>query len=309
MNYFFCFKKGGIPTVFLLFSFALTACAQEFTIAPQTQTVIYKQAYQTDFKIPENLTFAGEAVPTEDDDIRERLEREIIVSANRHAAMIYLLKKENRWKKSVLDTLQKYNIPTDFFYLAVAESDLDVYAQSPKKALGYWQFMEETAIQYKLAVNDNLDERRDPLRATAAAAKFFIDAYKKFGNWTSVAASYNRGMNGLQRAMENQKQASYYDLYLNPETSRYVFRILSLKIIMENPEQFGFCLADADKFPAYDYTTEEIKESIEDLPQFAKDKGISFKMLKLLNPALEVNDYNLIIPKGKSYILRMPVKK
>lgn len=302
-------KKEGFIALFFLTAVNFSACSQPITSSPQTQTVIHQQVFKASFKLPAKLTFCGEEVPLdEDEDIRERLERELIVSANRHAAMLYLLKKENRWKKSITDTLEKYGIPKDFYYLAVAESDLDPYAQSPKKALGVWQFLEETAKQYKLEINKHLDERRDPLHATAAAARFFLDGYKKFGNWTAVAASFNRGMNGMQKAFEGQKESSYYKLYLNPETSRYVFRIISLKIIMENPEEFGFCVAENEKYPPYQYELVEIKENIEDLPDFAKSKGTSFKMLKLLNPALDVSEYKLHIPKGKSYFLRIPKK-
>ena len=301
--------RGNILFFLLFFSFTMSACAQQISSAQQTQTVIHQQTFKASFKIPQKLTFAGEPVPIEEDDIRERLERELIVSANRHAAMLYLFKKENRWKKSILDTLEKYNVPKDFYYLAIAESDLDVYAQSPKKALGIWQFMEDTGKEYKLEINKHLDERRDPLKATTAAAKFFLDAYKKFGNWTSVAASFNRGMNGMQRALENQKEVSYYNLYLNPETSRYVFRILSLKIILENPQEFGFCIEENEKYAPYEYEIFEVKENIEDLVEFAKLRGTNFKMLKLLNPALEVSEYKLHLHKGKNYFLRLPVRK
>ncbi|MCS6968178.1 MAG: lytic transglycosylase domain-containing protein [Bernardetiaceae bacterium] len=259
------------------------------------------------FPLPSRLEFAGEAVPLEDAEIRERLEREIIQNAYKHSATILILKREKRWRQLITRILKEQDVPEDFFYLAVAESELDEYAQSPVGALGFWQFIRNTANKYGLEVSDQVDMRRDPIASTYAACRYFKEAYRKFSNWTLVAASYNRGIAGIENALKAQKVSSFYDLYLNRETYRYVMRILALKLIMENPSEYGFNISESDKYPPYLTKQVQIDTTINDLPQFALERGITYKILKIYNPWLNSSDYRLVVPKGKSYTISLPV--
>lgn len=260
-------------------------------------------------KLPDSLSFAGERVPLKDEDIRERLERELIGNCYKHSATLIILKREGKWKKKIQEILKEQGIPEDFFYLAVAESELDEYALSSAKALGFWQFVKETGKEFGLEVNEFVDQRKDPIAATYAACKYLKMAYEKYGkNWTLAAASYNRGMNGLQRALESQKVNSYYDLYLNRETYRYVLRILSLKLIMENPERYGFQIEEEQRWKVVPTNRIWIDSSITNLAAFALQQGINYKTLKIHNPWLDSDDYKLVTPKGKGYWFEIPQK-
>jgi soluble lytic murein transglycosylase-like protein len=273
------------------------------------------QARKTNFQrvesvpVPANLSFAGEIVPLDDADVRERLERELIQNSYKHAATLIVLKREGRWKKLIQEELKANGIPEDFFYLAVAESELDVYAASSVGAHGVWQFMKTTAKEFGLEISNQVDQRRDVLLATRAACKYLKQSYNKFGNWTLVAASYNRGMSGMEKAITAQKENSYYDLYLNQETYRYIFRILALKVIIENPESYGFHVPASEKYKPYDVQTVEVAQTIKDLAAFAKEKKTNYKTLKTLNPWLNDHDtYKLVVAKTP-YQLWLPASK
>ncbi|GAB4480568.1 MAG: lytic transglycosylase domain-containing protein [Thermoflexibacter sp.] len=261
-------------------------------------------------ELPSSLSFAGEPVPLEDADIRERLERELINNCYKHSATLIILKREGKWKARIQAILKEQGIPEDFFYLAVAESELDEYALSPAKALGFWQFLKETGKEFGLEINNYVDQRKDPIASTYAACKYLKAAYEKYGrNWTLAAASYNRGMNGLKKALEAQKVDSYYDLYLNRETYRYVLRILALKAIMENPSKYGFHIEDEQRWKAVETERVWIDSTINNLPEFAKQMGINYKTLKIHNPWLDSEDYNLVVQKGKGYWFEIPKTK
>ncbi len=259
--------------------------------------------------MPETLRFAGEEVPLGNEDVYERLERELIHNSYKLSATLLILKREGRWKALIQQTLRENGVPEDFFYLSVAESELDVYAKSAVGAVGFWQFMPATCKEYGLEVSAQVDQRRDVLLATQAACKYLKEAYQKFGNWTLVAASYNRGMAGMHKAIEGQKQASYYDLYLNQETYRYIFRILAMKVIMQNPEKYGFHLTENEKYKPFATTSIEVDKTIQDLAEFAKQNNTTYHILKKLNPWLDDNnDYKLVITKGK-YTIYLPQKQ
>lgn len=257
--------------------------------------------------IPNKLTFSGEEVPLTDPDIRERLEREILSNTFYHSKTLQVLKHSYRWQETVTDILEDEGVPSDFFYLAVAESALDNGAQSPAGATGMWQFLSSVAKEYDLEINSYVDERRNPYAATKAASAYLKDMKEIFGTWTNSAAAYNRGKNGMRRALEGQKVDSYYDLYLNPETYRYVFRILAYKVIMSAPEKYGFSLTQKDLYPPFEYTVVQIDSTISDLPVFAQEYNTTYKMLKKYNPWLDQNaKYTLQVSPGKSYTLHIP---
>jgi len=260
-------------------------------------------------EIPIELTFAGEPVPLHDPPIKERLEKELIINMNKHASTILILKESGRWKSYLQSMLDSAEVPRDFFYLAVIESELDPMSRSSAGATGFWHFMEGTAKEYGLEFSDYVDERRDAEKSTQAAAEFLKRAHRKFGSWTLAAAAFNRGTRGIENALKGQGTISYYQLYLNEETARYVFRILALKLIIEAPEKYGYRLSPSDYYQPVVYKTILIDKSIEDLPQFAKSIGVSYQTLKEHNPWIQNTDYKLVLTEGKKYKIRIPARK
>lgn len=260
-------------------------------------------------EIPSELSFAGEPVPLHDPYIRERLERELIINMNKHASTILILKESGRWKSYLQAMLDSAAVPKEFFYLAVIESELDPMSRSSAGATGFWHFTVSTAKDYSLEISDYVDERRNVEKSTLAAAEFLKRAYRKFGSWTLAAAAFNRGSKGIENALKGQGNMNYYQLYLNEETARYVFRILAFKLIIEAPEKYGYRLSPSDYYQPVEYKTILIDKSIQDLPQFAKSIGVSYQTLKEHNPWIQNTDYKLILTEGKKYKIRIPAKK
>lgn len=257
------------------------------------------------FDIPKNLDFAGEKVPLERGDIFERLEREIYVNAYWESNMILLLKRSAKYLPEIERMLKENGIPDDFKYVAIAESAL-MNVGSSAGARGFWQILESTGKEYGLEITNDVDERYHFEKSTLAAAKYFKKAHAKFGDWTAVAASYNMGQSGFSKRQEEQLHSNYYELYLNEETSRYLFRILAFKIIFENPGAFGYHFRESDYYQTPVLRTIRVDEDIKDLPKWAKDQGSSYKDLKLYNPWLR--DRNLNVKRGKVYQIQLPEK-
>jgi hypothetical protein len=255
------------------------------------------------FDLPDTISFAGERVPLEIPDVRERLDREIHINTYWHNNTIFMIKRANRWLPQIEKILREENIPDDFKYIAVIESGL-INDISEKNAVGFWQFLKGTAKDFGLTVNRDVDERYDPIKSTRAACKYFKQAYDKFNNWTLVSASYDRGMRGMQNAMDNQKVDSYYDLLLNEETSRYIFRVLALKEILSNPAKYGFQVKDIHLYEPEPTKTILVSEDIPDLIEFARTQGINYKILKRLNPWL-IRD-QLSVSRGESFEIAIP---
>lgn len=260
--------------------------------------------------IPDTLTFCGEQVPLHIPDVRERLERELLANTYRHSRTILILERSKRWKGFINNILTEEGVPTDFFYLAIAESELNNNAKSHAGAMGMWQIMKTTGKEYGLVIDNHVDQRRDPELSARVASNYLKKGYLKFNNWTKVAASYNMGMTGLRKRLEEQKVDSYYDLFLYEETSRYVFRILALKIICENPEDYGFITPDDKLYAPLEFDTIRVTNDVEDLNAFALKKGINYKLLRQYNPWLnDGRNYRLKIPKKESYLIRIPKVK
>lgn len=253
---------------------------------------------------PATANFAGEQTPLGISDVKERLDRELIVNVNLHSSTILAIKRANRAFPIIEPILKKNGIPDDFKYLAVIESGL-VNAVSGAGARGVWQFMPETAKERGMEVNDVVDERYDLEKSTQAACSYFLSAKAKFGTWTLAAASYNGGMGGVNKQMDIQKETNYYDLLLTEETSRYVFRILALKEIMKNPEKYGFTLANEELYEILPTKKNDVDSSITDLAYFAKAQGINYKILKIHNPWLR--DKKLDNPTNKKYTIEIPL--
>ncbi len=254
-------------------------------------------------KIPQNLEFAGEKVPVENFDTRESLDMELLINAYWHSQTFLLIKKANRYFPAIEKILKEYNVPDDFKYLAIAESGL-TNVISPRKAVGFWQLLEETARDNGLEVSKEVDERYDPEKSTHAACRFILESYEKYKNWTLAAASFNAGVRGIDRQIDRQKETSYYDLLLPDETARYIFRAVALKIIMTDPEKYGFYLDKSDLYPEIPYHTVEVDSSITDMADFAKAHSTNYKLLKFLNPWLR--ESYLTNKSGKTYIIKIP---
>ncbi len=254
---------------------------------------------------PSEMNFAGEMVPTSDNDVSERLDREMVTNINYHSNTTLVIKRANKVFPIIEPILKRNGIPDDFKYLAVIESSL-VNAVSPAGARGVWQFMPTTAKEYGMEVSSEVDERYHLEKSTEAACKYLNDAFKRFGNWTLVAASYNGGMAGINRVLEAQQVSSYYDALFYEETGRYVFRILALKEIMKNSPKYGFDIPINELY--INVPTEKliIENTIEDLALFAKEHETNYKTLKVLNPWLR--DKKLTVSLGKTYEIEIPKK-
>lgn len=249
------------------------------------------------------MDFAGEEVPTFMADVQERLDKEMITNMNYHTNTTLVIKRANKVFPVIEPILAKYGVPDDFKYLAVIESSL-VNAVSPAGARGVWQFMPATAKEKGMEVSDEVDERYHLEKSTEAACKYLLSAKEKFGSWTLAAASYNGGMNGITKKMEEQGVDNYYDLLLTEETSRYVFRILALKEIMSKSERYGFKIPNEALY--YPIPTKKIMidTTITDLAKFAKTQGVNYKILKIHNPWLR--DKKLTVTTGKKYEIEIP---
>lgn len=255
------------------------------------------------FDLPKAVSFANESVPMNLPDVRERLDKELHINTYWHNNTIFLMKRAHRWFPQIEAILKKHNIPDDFKYLPLIESGLmnDI---SPKEAVGFWQIVKSAGKENGLEITDQVDERYDPVKATEAACRYLLKAHKKFGNWTSVAASYNRGMGGMERAIENQNVSSYYDLYLNEETARYVFRIIACKEIIEHPATYGFNVKESHLYNPEPVRYVTVTQTVPDLVAFAQKNGTNYKLLKRHNPWLR--DDKLVVKKGKTYRIALP---
>ncbi|THF51412.1 lytic transglycosylase domain-containing protein [Flavobacterium supellecticarium] len=255
--------------------------------------------------LPMNIDFAGERVPMTLSDVKERMDRELLVNINLHATTALIIKRANRAFPVIEPILRQYGVPDDFKYLAVIESGL-INAVSSAGARGVWQFMPETAKEKGMEVTETVDERYHLEKSTEAACKYLLAAKEKFGNWTLAAASYNGGMNGVNKQIDSQKVSDYYDLLLNDETARYVFRILALKEIMTNQAKYGYDLPKDVLYQQIPVRKVEVTANIDDLAAFAIEQGINYKILKVHNPWLR--DKKLVITPNKKYTIDIPLE-
>ena len=274
-----------------------------------TENERYNQAVKARYAIypsdlPSEIDFCGIKVPLDKLDVREGLDREILVNMYWQSNMLLYLKRSGRWFPLIEKILKEEGIPDDFKYLAVIESGL-MQAVSPSGAAGFWQIMKATGPELGLEVNTEVDERYNVEKSTYAACKYFKKAYERFNNdWVLVAASYNMGMAGLDRQITQQKVSSYYDLWLNQETARYVYRILAVKMIFQSMESFGFHMRASDYYVPYDVKEVSVSGAVSSLADFAIEQGTTYKMIKTLNPWLvsttltnkAAKTYKILIP-------------
>lgn len=257
--------------------------------------------------VPKELAFAGERIPLEKVDVWESLDRELCVNGNWHSQMLQILKKAPRYFPIIEPILKREGVPEDFKYLAVAESNLNELAYSPSHAAGIWQFLEGTAKDYGLEVNEYVDERYHLEASTHAACAFLKDSYRQFGSWAMAAASYNMGRAGLQRVADSQYEGGYYNLHLNVQTGRYFYRLLAFKLIMEQPLLYGFYLQKEELYAPYECDELQVDTAISDLARFARQQGGNYKTLRLANPWLRAKE--LPAKEGKTYTIRMLTEK
>ena len=254
-------------------------------------------------KLPSNLNLAGELVPIEKPDIKERMDRELLVNTYWQSNGLLLIKRANKYFPLLEPLLKKYGLPDDFKYLAVAESGL-IDETSSAGAAGYWHFLKATGREYGLEINDNVDERYDIEKSTKVAAAYLLKSKERFGSWTLAAAAYNAGNYRVSKSLETQQVDSYYDVLLPDETERYVFRILALKEVLTNPKKYGFEFDNKDLYKMTKYKVVAVDTVISNIASFAKGFGTNYKELKLLNPWLRENKLNNA--SRKLYHIKIP---
>ena len=253
--------------------------------------------------IAETYSFAGETVTLDEHDLRERMDKELLVNTYWQSNMMLMIKRSNKYFPTIERILKEEGVPDDFKYLAVIESGLE-NVNSPAGAKGFWQIMKTTGREMGLEVNSNVDERYHIENATRVACTYLKKAKKKLGSWTLAAASYNRGITGINRLLEKQQAETYYDLLLNSETRRYVFRILAMKEILSNPTRYGFVFEVQDLYTKIPVYTVEVDTAISNIARFAKTMGINYKQMKIHNPWLLQNHLNN--KSRKLYHIKLP---
>jgi len=256
-------------------------------------------------ELPKNMNFAGEPVPLDQPDIYERMDRELLVNTYWQSNGILMIKRSKKYFPIIEPILKANGIPDDFKYLAVAESGLTPIV-SPAGATGFWQIMSYTGKEYGMEINSNVDERYNIEKSTQVACEYIKKAKEKFGTWTMAAASYNVGMAGIQNQMERQEQSGYYNLLLNDETERYVFRILAIKQVLSNPEKYSFNIDEDHLYKQIKTKTIQVDTAITDIPKFAKSFGLNYKQFKIHNPWMR--DNFLLNKTGKVYQVKIPEK-
>ncbi|MEM7087545.1 MAG: lytic transglycosylase domain-containing protein [Bacteroidota bacterium] len=305
-------SRIGLATVLigvaLLFSNAVQQPQQKDETPVGGPAVV--QVQSKDYKVyalplPETMDFAGESVPLDNPDIRERLDRELLVNTYWQSNMLIMIKRAHKYFPIIEPMLEEYGLPDDFKYLAIAESGLD-NVRSPAGAAGFWQFLKGTGREYGLEVNDYVDERYHLQKATKVAADYLKRSKKRFGSWTSAAGAYNAGNAGISKQMKRQGVDDYYDLLLNKETSRYVFRILAFKEIVSNPEKYGFHIDKKELYTSVPTFKVKVDSAVTDFAGFAKKFEINYKILKIHNPWLR--DNFLKNASGKEYYIEIPEK-
>jgi len=290
--------------VLLLVVFRLFSFYSESTDRDKGYVSNFLSKYQIfAVNIPEKIDFCGELVPLQDQNIRERLDKELLSNTYYQSNTLLYIKRANRWFPIIEPILEKHGIPNDFKYLPLVESNLSNVV-SPAGATGYWQLMKATAKSFKLEVNEQVDERYDMILSTEAACKYLKSAYNYFGSWTLTAAAYNMGVEGIKRQLKKQKTDNYYDLYLNTETARYVFRLLAIKEILSTPGKYGYHFREKDLYERVPQHAISIDSSISNLATFAKSQHINYRILKLHNPWLRRN--NLPNKSHKTYSISIP---
>ena len=309
-------KKNNYTLILSICAISLSICAISlnfFIMASHKpdEEEVYKTAvsdhlHNFSAPLPKELTFCGQEVPLDNIFVREALDRELTSIMYQHGTTFQILKKSWRFFPEIEQYLKEYGAEDDLKYLAVAESALSDVV-SPAKAAGFWQFMPKTAKEYGLIVTEEWDERYDLKKATRAAVEYLKASYSRFGDWALTCAAYNCGEAGVKKQMSNQECKDYWSLNINSETSRYVYRILAYKILMENPQQYGFYVRLRDCHQPLQYETITIDSTITNMQAFAKKLNCPYKYFKTLNPQLRA--HKLTNPNKKKYTFKIITKE
>lgn len=300
-----------IPTAFVAFAAGIgtmiLTSSREFN--PERDSVKSEVPYcVTSPQVPQSIDFAGQKIDLLRYDHRERMDRELLSFTYMHSSTMQSIKRANRYFPVIEPILREEGVPDDFKYLAVIESSLNPRARSGAGAAGLWQFMPVTGREYNLEVNKAVDERYHIEKETRAACRYLKEAYARFGNWICVAASYNAGQGRISSQMSKQLESQAIDLWLNDETSRYMFRLLAAKAVIGEPQRYGFLLRKSQLYPPLQYRTVEVDTTITSLAEFAREQGVSYAQLKDANswlrdttlPNRSRRRYQLLIPTQES---------
>lgn len=298
----FIFLLLCIASIFFLFNHSLN---QDEKILSPSDSSEYMKGYNVyALELPKQVDFAGETTPLERWYVKEALDREFLVNTYWQSQTLLLIKRAARFLPQIEQILQEEGVPDDIKYIAIAESGLIPTIVSPAGAVGLWQFMKSTGKEFGLEINDEVDERYHIEKATRAACDYLKKMKSELGNWTLAAAAYNAGKTGIKNQMERQDASNYYDLLLNPETGRYIYRIIALKTILQNPKKYGFKFISTDLYPFIPTKRIRIDGEIENLAVWAKNNGINYPILKEFNPWLRQS--YLKNKQKKSYIIEIP---
>lgn len=301
--YFRAMRKSQATSLLLFILILTNSCQQkdqEVEAIPEN-TPLKDTQFETP-PLPKEMSLFGEKILIDNFDIQERLDKELIVNTYFHSSTVQILKKANRYFPQIEAILAQEKLPDDMKYLCVIESALH-QATSPAGAKGFWQIMPEAGAEFNLEINDDVDERFHIEKSTKAACAYLKNAHRNFDTWILAAASYNCGIGGLRSSLTEQKANNFFDLHLNGETSRYIFRIMALKIMMENPKSYGYDLDKLELYEPIETRSIEVTKSIYDLTAWAKRNGSNLRMLKVLNPWLISNKLTV---KGKKYTIELP---
>ena len=285
-----------------IFAIALFVCATVFYAGAQRVNDGYIAVTCPD--IPQSINFCGDKVDFDRIDMAERLDRELTGTIYGQTMSSLIIKRANRYFPRLIEILKQNRMPEDLIYLAVAESSLDINALSPAKAAGIWQFMTSTGKQNGLEVNDDVDERYDPEKETVAACQYLRNAYSKYGNWATVCASYNAGTARISNELASQQVNTSFDLRLVSETSRYVFRIIALKIFLENPKRFGYRLRSNQLYQPIEYDEVRVNAPVATWTTWAREHAITYAQLRDANPW--IRSIKLPNASGKVYRVKVP---
>lgn len=265
----------------------------------------FSEVYSPD--VPATAQLCGKTIDLDRSDLYEKFDRELTSLAYTHGTTMLMIKRANRFFPEMAPILEANGVPSDLLYLACAESSLNPRAYSPAKAAGLWQFIASAAKEYGLEVNDEIDERYNIEKATAAACRYLKKAYNRYGDWPSAMAAYNGGMARVAKELDAQGADTSLDLYLAEETTRYPFRIMAIKTIMENPSAYGYYLRDDQLYQPRKYRTVEVNGPVESWPDWAASQGISYSTLREENPWIRAK--KLTNKTGKTYKVRIPTEQ
>ena len=256
-----------------------------------------QKSFVNSHKIPNTIYFCGDKINLDDPFIHESVEREFYALLSKQGQIQLYLKRIGRYSNLIESHIKKQELPLDLKYLSIHESALLPKIRSSSRAVGLWQFMASTAHLYGLKVNKFIDERRDPDKSTPAALRYLKDLHKQFGSWPLALAAYNGGPNRVKKSIQKQNAKNFYDLTLPEETERYYFKIIATKIIVSNPEKYGFKMTKDDFYSPHptqkiEFTIYESKKYLDEIAEICE---LNLATFKALNPSLRA-DY---LPSGK----------